>query len=154
MKKVKSKTHHSSFEKFATRMTHITGSNIAFISACSVVVLWLISGPLFNYSDTWQLIINTGTTIITFLMVFLIQKTQNKDSIAIQIKLNELVASNENASNRMVSVEDMTEEELLTLSKYYSKLALMAKSDSSLHTSHSIDEAKEKHQEKIEKQNK
>ena len=78
--------------------------------AILVVLIWLVSGPFFDYSDTWQLVINTGTTIITFLMVFLIQKTQNKDSIAIQIKLNELIACNNKASNRLVDIEDISEE--------------------------------------------
>ncbi len=144
----KTKKNGSTFEKFASKITHAAGSNMAFILACSAVIIWLITGPIFGYSDTWQLVINTGTTIITFLMVFLIQKTQNKDSIAIQIKLNELVASNELASNRLVSVEDMTESELLTLSKYYSKLAIMAKKEVNLQVSHSIEEAEQKHVEK------
>jgi low affinity Fe/Cu permease len=148
MKKKENKSNGSAFEKFASRMTKLTGSNWAFILACVAVVLWLVTGPIFNFSDTWQLVINTGTTIITFLMVFLIQKTQNKDSIAIQIKLNELVAANEKASNRLVSVEDLTEKELMTLSGYYTKLATMTKNEESLLVSHSIDEAEEKHEEK------
>jgi low affinity Fe/Cu permease len=146
----------SGFERFANRITHLAGSNYAFTGACMVIIIWLITGPVFNYSDTWQLVINTGTTIITFLMVFLIQKTQNKDAIAIQIKLNELVAANEKASNRMVSVEDMTEDELITISKYYSKLASMSKKDESLQVSHSIEEAvkldKEKNKNKGKKE--
>jgi low affinity Fe/Cu permease len=149
--KVNGNSNGSGFEKFASRMTHATGSNAAFFIACSAIILWLACGPVFDYSDTWQLVINTGTTIITFLMVFLIQKTQNKDSIAIQIKLNELVASNDKASNRLVSVEDMTESELMTLSKYYSKLATMAQKDINLQTSHSIEEAEEKHEEKTQR---
>jgi low affinity Fe/Cu permease len=148
----KNNKNHNGFEQFAGKITRVAGHTITFIIACSVVVIWLITGPIFNYSDTWQLIINTGTTIITFLMVFLIQKTQNKDSIAIQIKLNELVASNENASNRLVSVEDMTEEEMIVLSKYYSRLAKMAKKDISLQTSHSIEEAHDNQQGKSLKQ--
>lgn len=96
------------FERFANAATKFTGSSWAFIAATLVVILWAVSGPVFNYSETWQLVINTGTTIITFLMVFLIQKSQNKDSKAIQIKLNELIASNEKASNRIVDIEDLT----------------------------------------------
>ena len=138
----------STFERFASTIMRVTGTNTAFYTACAFVLLWLVTGPLFDFSDTWQLVINTGTTIITFLMVFLIQKTQNKDSIAIQIKLNELVAANEKASNRLVSVEQMTETELRTISEYYSKLAAMAKQEDNLLKSHSIDEAEERHEEK------
>src|SRR5688572_32280926 len=104
------------FESLASKVTRVAGSTYAFLSACLIIVLWLVTGPIFHFSDTWQLIINTATTIITFLMVFLIQKTQNKDSMAIQIKLNELVAASEKASNRLVSVEDLTEAELSMLS--------------------------------------
>ena len=139
----------SSFEKFASMITRKTGSTGAFIIACTVVLIWLLTGPLFHYSDTWQLVINTGTTIITFLMVFLIQKTQNKDSIAIQLKLNELVACNEKASNRLVDIEDLSEQELHTLGKYFSKLAEMTRTDRDIHSSHSIDEAEVLHQAKI-----
>src|SRR6187401_1058573 len=101
----------SFFEKFSSLITRKTGSTGAFVIACLVVVVWVATGPIFKYSDTWQLVINTGTTIVTFLMVFLIQKSQNKDSIAIQIKLNELIACNEKASNRLVDIEDISEEE-------------------------------------------
>ena len=139
------------FEKFATKVTRKAGSTGAFISAFTIILIWIISGPLFNYSDTWQLVINTGTTIITFLMVFLIQKSQNKDSIAVHIKLNELVASNENASNRMVDVEGLSEEELRTIAKYFEKLSQLTKNTSDLHVSHSIDEATENHGKKMGK---
>jgi low affinity Fe/Cu permease len=131
------------FETFATKTTQIAGSTAAFILALLVVIAWLATGPVFNYSDTWQLVINTGTTIVTFLMVFLIQKSQNKDALAIQLKLNELVAAHELASNRLVSVEDMTEDELRVLQKYYSKLAVLAQKDKNLQQSHSIEEAEE-----------
>src|SRR6187401_3021147 len=117
----------SFFESFAGTITRKTGSTGAFIIALIVVILWLASGPLFHFSDTWQLVINTGTTIITFLMVFLIQKTQNKDSIAIQLKLNELVASNEYSSNSLVDIESMTEEEMMIIQKYYHHLSQLAK---------------------------
>lgn len=100
------------FERFSNWATKFTGSSYAFIGATLIVLVWAISGPIFKYSETWQLVINTGTTIITFLMVFLIQKAQNKDSKAIQIKLNELLAANEKASNRIVDIEDLTEKEL------------------------------------------
>jgi low affinity Fe/Cu permease len=115
------------FERFSDRVVCITGSPGAFVGASLLVVVWSICGPVFNYSETWQLVINTGTTIITFLMVFLIQKTQNKDSKAIQIKLNELIASYEKASNRLVDIEDLTEEELDKLHKYYEKLGQLSK---------------------------
>lgn len=132
------------FENFASKATKATGSNYAFIIACSVVIVWLVSGPIFGYSDTWQLVINTGTTIVTFLMVFLIQKTQNKDGIAMQVKLNELVSANEKASNRIIDVEDLTEEELEYLEKYYRRLAEHTKKQHDLKSSHSIDKIDEK----------
>ncbi len=145
MKKNTEKVKVNYFEKFATAVTKSTGSTPAFIIAFLVVVVWGITGPFFHYSENWQLVINTGTTIITFLMVFLIQKSQNKDSLAIQLKLNELVAAHEFASNRLVDVENMTEEELLIIQKYYSRLSSFTKSEENLQQSHSIDEAHEQH---------
>lgn len=133
-------------EAFAAKVTKATGSTGAFITAFLVVLAWAISGPFFNYSETWQLVINTGTTIVTFLMVFLIQKSQNKDSLAIQLKLNELVASHEYASNRLVSVEDLTEEELKVIQKYYAQLNEFARKEERLQESHSIDEAEDVHE--------
>ncbi len=133
------------FEKFAGAVTKATGSTAAFISAFALVFVWGLSGPVFHYSENWQLVINTGTTIITFLMVFLIQKSQNKDSLAIQLKLNELVAAHEFASNRLVNVENMTEEELKVIQKYYSMLSEYSKKEESLQQSHSIDEADKQH---------
>lgn len=129
------------FERFANKVTAATGSTLAFIVAFVTVLVWAISGPYFNFSQDWQLVINTGTTIVTFLMVFLIQKSQNKDSLAIQLKLNELVAAHEYASNRLVNVENMSEEELIIIRKYYSKLSEIAQKDESIISSHSIDEA-------------
>lgn len=133
------------FEKFSSKVAQATGSTTAFFIALSTVIAWAVTGPLFNFSETWQLVINTGTTIITFLMVFLIQKAQNKDSLAIQLKLNELVAAHEFASNRLVNVENMTEDELNVIKKYYSNLSELIKEEESLQQSHSIDEAKENH---------
>jgi low affinity Fe/Cu permease len=130
-----------SFERFASTVTKITGSTAAFIIAFVIVVVWGVSGPVFHYSETWQLVINTGTTIITFLMVFLIQKSQNKDSLAIQLKLNELIAAHQFASNRLVNVENMTEDEMKVIQKYYTQLSRITKNEESLQTSHSIDEA-------------
>jgi low affinity Fe/Cu permease len=159
------KSNQSIFERFSNWATKFTGSSYAFIGATVIVIAWAISGPIFNYSETWQLVINTGTTIITFLMVFLIQKAQNKDSKAIQIKLNELIAAHEKASNRIVDIEDLTEKELDQLHCYYEKLADFAKEDADIHTSHSIDAAqrnqdykneffKRKHEEWLKKKQK
>jgi low affinity Fe/Cu permease len=136
------------FDKFSSAITHITGSPAAFITAISIVVVWGITGPLFKYSDTWQLVINTGTTIITFLMVFVIQQSQNKDTMAIHLKLNELIASSEKASNRLVDIEDLTEDELKVLKKFYVKLSDLAEKENDLHLSHSLDEAESIHEEK------
>ncbi len=130
-------------EKFAIFVTKATGSNYAFIIAFSLVMAWAISGPAFHYSENWQMVINIGTTTITFLMVFLIQKTQNKDSLAIQLKLNELVAAHKFASNRLVNVENMTEEELKILQIYYTKLSDFVENEESMQNSHSIDEPQE-----------
>jgi low affinity Fe/Cu permease len=134
------------FEDFSAQVTKATGSTPAFLVALGLVLVWLCTGPIFDYSETWQLVINTGTTIITFLMVFLIQKSQNKDSLAIQLKLNELVAANEYTSNRLVSVEDMTEDELKVIQKYYKKLSQYSQRESNLRESHSIDEAESNHE--------
>jgi len=133
------------FERFANWATKFTGSSTAFIGAAAIVILWAFTGPIFNYSETWQLVINTGTTIITFLMVFLIQKAQNKDSKAIQLKLNELIASSVKASNRMVDIEDLSEEELDEIHNFYAKLAQLAKKAESLKQSHSHEAALETH---------
>jgi len=133
-------------ERFSRRATEATGTSTAFILALLVIIIWLITGPLFNYSDTWQLVINTGTTIVTFLMVFLIQRSQNKDALAIHLKLNEIVAALEGASNRLVDVEDLTEDEIKTLHKHYQRLVEMAKKDLELTQSHSVEEADARHQ--------
>jgi low affinity Fe/Cu permease len=131
------------FERFSNAATKFTGSSSAFIIALLIVIIWGITGPVFHYSETWQLVINTGTTIITFLMVFLIQKAQNKDGKAIQLKLNELIAAHERASNRMVDIEDLTEAELDQLHKFYVTLSDLAKQETDIHCSHSIDAAQE-----------
>lgn len=136
------------FEKMSSIVTKASGSSAAFIIALSVIVIWLITGPIFNYSDTWQLIINTGTTIITFLMVFLIQRSQNKDSIALHLKLNELIIAQKYASNRLVAIEDIGESDLKILQKFYEHLAMLAKKDLSVQESHSINSANEHHQRK------
>lgn len=139
------KSPSNTFEKFASQVCKLTGSTPAFLIAFLIVILWALCGPFFDFSETWQLVINTGTTIITFLMVFLIQKAQNKDSLAIQLKLNELVASNEFSSNRLVDIESMTEDEMIIIQKYYKRLSELSKKEESLQTSHSIDEAQNVH---------
>jgi len=136
----------SFFEDFSQKVTRATGSTPAFIIAFAIVLIWAVTGPFFHYSETWQLVINTGTTIITFLMVFLIQKTQNKDSMAIQLKLNELIASHEFSSNRLVNIENISEDELKVIQKFYAQLSEASKKEQSLMESHSIDEAQQKHE--------
>jgi len=139
------------FNVFAAKLTKLTGSPWAFVLALSVVLIWVITGPIFKFSDTWQLVINTGTTIITFLMVFIIQQSQNRDTAALQLKLNELIASDKLASNRLVDIEDLTPEELEMLKRFYIKLAALAKKEKDIHTSHSIDEAQVLHSAKHSK---
>jgi low affinity Fe/Cu permease len=129
------------FGDVANKTSQAAGRASTFILAAGVVLVWAITGPLFQYSDTWQLVINTGTTIVTFLMVFLIQRSQNKDSLAIHLKLNEIVAVLQGASNRLINVEDLTEQEVATLHRHYQALAEIAKRDTTLTASHSIEEA-------------
>jgi low affinity Fe/Cu permease len=135
-------------EYVALLATKWTGSSAAFMIAVGIVAVWLISGPLFGYSDTWQLVINTGTTIVTFLMVFLIQRSQNKEALALQLKLNELVAAIAGASNRLINVEDLSEEEVRLLHDHYRELSRLAKRDGKLTESHSIEEAEGRHHQK------
>jgi low affinity Fe/Cu permease len=137
------------FERFASKVARATGSAWAFFLAMVAIIIWGITGPLFHYSDTWQLVINTGTTIITFLMVFVIQKSQNKDSKSVQLKLNELIAANKLASNRLIVVEDLTEGELDTLHHYYIRLAEETKKRLDMKESHSVEEAIENTEEKL-----
>ncbi len=138
---IKLSGHHSIFDRFATLVTRLTGSPWAFSLAVLSVLVWAASGPLFGFSETWQLVINTGTTIITFLMVFLIQQSQNKDSLAIHVKLNELIAAHEWASNRVVAVEDLDENDLATLRSFYCHLAKLAEKEGGIKHTHSLDEA-------------
>ena len=128
-------------ERSARAVTVWTGTSQAFGCAVGVVIVWALLGPVFHFSDTWQLVINTGTTIVTFLMVFLIQRAQNKDSLAIHLKLNEIVAGLQGASNRLINVEDLTEREVATLHRHYQTLAQIAKRDTTLTESHSVEEA-------------
>lgn len=135
------KKNKNLFERFSNWATAATGSSAAFVSAVGAIVIWAATGPVAKYSETWQLIINTGTTIITFLMVFLIQKSQNKDSKAIHLKLNELLAAHQGASNRMVDIEDLTEQELDKLHKFYKQLSEIAEREDDITCTHSIDAA-------------
>jgi low affinity Fe/Cu permease len=146
MKQDARKNKMGPIEKFSMVTTKAAGSSVAFVGALALIVIWGLTGPIFHYSETWQLVINTLTTIITFLMVFLIQKTQNKDSLAIQLKLNELVAAHEFASNRLINAENITEEELKVIQRFYAKLSDKAKGEESLQQSHSIDEATGMHE--------
>lgn len=136
------------FTEFSKVFTKAAGSPFATIGAMLVIIAWLITGPLFGFSDTWQLVINTGTTIITFLMVFIIQQSQNRDSMAIQLKLNELIAANEKTSNRLVDIEDLSEDELEILKKFYIKLAQIVKKEKNIRATHSLDEAEKVYLEK------
>jgi low affinity Fe/Cu permease len=133
------------FASIATAVTNFTGSSLGFGLAVATVLVWAITGPLFAWSDTWQLVINTGTTIVTFLMVFLIQRSQNKDGMAIQLKLNELVAAMQGASNRLIDLEEMSEDELKVLQRHFRRLAEMAREETDLLASHSVEEAEARH---------
>jgi low affinity Fe/Cu permease len=137
-------------ERFSSWATRVTGSTLGFSIAVGGTALWLISGPLFHYSDTWQLSINTVTTVVTFLMVFLIQRSQNKESMAVQLKLNELVASKKGASNRLIDIEDLDERELKVLHDHFRRLVEMSKADLDLKESHSVEEAQARHSRKLE----
>ena len=132
-------------ERFSYQATRATGTSSAFLLALATILVWAITGPIFGFSNTWQLVINTGTTIVTFLMVFLIQRAQNKDAVAIHLKLNEIVAAMEGASNRLIDVEDLSEAEIAALHDYYRKLIQLAKKDDNLTTTHSIEEATSSH---------
>jgi low affinity Fe/Cu permease len=141
-------------ESFLARLSRLatdwSGSSAAFGLATLTILIWLGTGPFFDYSNTWQLIINTGTTIVTFLMVFLIQRAQNKDSKAIHLKLNELVAAMKGASNRLINVEGLTEDEIKALHAHYGRLVVLSKTDEKFTESHSVEEAAERHQWKQE----
>jgi low affinity Fe/Cu permease len=130
-------------ERFSRMVTHWAGSSWAFAIALGTVVLWAVSGPIFSFSETWQLVINTGTTIVTFLLVFLIQRAQNKDALAIQVKLNELLASQQGASNRLINVEDWGEDEVVALHKRFNELSQKLSETERDGEVHSIREARE-----------
>jgi len=111
------------FARFATQSARAAGHPLALITAVGIIVIWALSGPAFGFSDTWQLIINTGTTVITFLMVFLIQNSQNRDNMAMQLKLDEVIRALKNAHNSLIDAEQLTQQELDELSEVYKRLA-------------------------------
>jgi len=119
----------SLFYRFAKWTSRATGHPVAFVLAALIIVAWLVSGPLFRFTDTWQLVINTGTTIVTFLMVFLIQNTQNRDSQALQLKLDELIRAVQGAHNALLDIEELTEHDLDRLREEYEELARQARKD-------------------------
>lgn len=151
LKKLKSSRFTKSplFDRIAHQVTRTAGSPYAFVIALLLILAWAVTGPLFNYSDTWQLVINTSTTIITFLMVFIIQQTQNKDTTALQLKLNELIACNESASNRLIDIEALTDQELQVVKNFYVKLAMLAEKENNLYGTHSLDDASLNHERKM-----
>jgi low affinity Fe/Cu permease len=116
-----------SFERLANSITRFSGSSQVFLAALALVLVWAFTGPLMKFSDTWQLIINTGTSIVTFLMVFIIQQSQNKETRAIQIKLNELISATKNARNGLMGIENLSEPELEELQQYYFKMTELVK---------------------------
>jgi low affinity Fe/Cu permease len=137
------------FERVSNTITTYSGSSPVFIAAVCLILLWAVTGPVFNFSNTWLLIVNTGTSVITFLMVFLIQKSQNKESIAVQLKLNELIAASTHASNRLLNIQDLSEEELKTLYEHYRKLVELTQQAQSNTQSHSVEDAIEAVEEEI-----
>ncbi|WP_313918725.1 low affinity iron permease family protein [Tahibacter sp.] len=140
----------SLFDRAAGTITHAVGTPTAFGLALGAILLWAASGPLFGYSETWQLVVNTATTIVTFLMVFVIQQSQNKDSVALHLKLNELLASHRHASNRLIAIEELDETELAVLRSFYCRLGELAAHERGVHETHSLDEAIEADREKRE----
>lgn len=141
------------FYRFSVWVTKATGRPGAFLLALMVIIIWAVSGYFFQFSETWQLVINTGTTIITFLMIFIIQQSQNRDTAAIHLKLNELIASNKDASNRLVKTEELSEKEQDVIKEYYQKISDENKNES-VFASHSLDEAERDSNEKKERSNK
>lgn len=152
VKKRKANIIKRKFVQFSTWVTKATGTPTAFFFALLIIFLWALTGRYFNYSEVWQLIINTGTTIVTFLMIFVIQQSQNRDTTAIHLKLNELIAANELTSNRLVASEDLTDEELAVIKRYYKKISEVSKRKQTLFTTHSLDEARQNTEEKEESQ--
>lgn len=133
------------FEWFAGQATRGAGSPTAFALAILGVVVWGVTGPIFHYSETWQLVINTATTIVTFIMVFLIQQAQNKDALAVHLKLNELLASHRHASSRLVAIEDLDEQDLKKLAAFYRQLSVLAEKEEDIGETHGLDDALQTH---------
>lgn len=144
------KTLNCLFNSFAKWIARMTGHPVVFVAAIAVIVVWAITGPMFGFNDSWQLVINTGTTIITFLMVFLIQNTQNRDTAAIHIKLDELIRSTKGAHNALLDLEEMEEHDLERLRKDYEDLAATARLD--LKEGKSDTQVRETKQQRIEEQ--
>ena len=130
------------FTRVASAIATMAGQPVAFLLALMIIIVWAVTGPLFAFSDTWQLVINTATTIVTFLMVFLIQRAQNKDAAVIQLKLNEVLAALEGASNQLINVEDLSEEDVRDLHKRYQRLMEKACCKGEVRSGHSIEEVK------------
>ena len=130
----------TAFDRFASGATRWAGSPAAFCMALATVLVWAAVGPIYHFSENWQLVINTGTTIVSFLMVFLIQQSQNKDSVAMHLKLNELLAANRNASNRKIGIETLDEQDLRDVAAFYVRLAERAKAAGANKEAHSLDE--------------
>jgi low affinity Fe/Cu permease len=130
------------FNNLSGDILKVSGSPVTFLCALLIVLIWGIAGPFCHFSDTWHEVMNTGITIITFFMVFVIQQAQNKDTMSLQMKLNELIAATKGASNRVINIEEMSEEELKTLKKFYAKLSDLSEKDGNFGAAHSVDEAK------------
>jgi low affinity Fe/Cu permease len=136
-------------ERFSGTVARWTGSTAALASAFGLIIVWVLAGPILRFSDSWQLTINTTTTIVTFLMVFLIQRAQNKDARATALKLNEVIAALEGASNRLIDLEDLSEAELDALHEHFRRLVALARQDRVLTASHSVEEAEARHRGKL-----
>jgi low affinity Fe/Cu permease len=140
--------HRALFDRIAGTITQAVGTSGAFAIAFGAILVWGASGPLFGFSEGWQLVVNTATTIVTFLMVFVIQHSQNKDSVALHLKLNELLSAHRNASNRLIAIEDLDETELATLRQFYCRLGELAAEHRGVESTHSLEEALQAHEEK------
>jgi low affinity Fe/Cu permease len=144
----RSKSNVPVLERASLVVTRWTGTGTALACAVGLVIAWLLLGPVFHFSDTWQLVINTTTTIVTFLMVFLIQRTQNKDALAVSLKLNELIAAIQGASNRLIDAEGLSERELEMLHRHFGELVKLSRNETDVARSHSVEEAAARHERK------
>lgn len=139
---------HAYYNRFLNTITRISRRPLASILAFFLIILWAFTVPFFVFSNIWQLFINSSTTIITFLMVFIILQSQNKDTIALQLKLNKLIASQKNASTRLINIEDLTSNELNVLKKFYTNISGLSAQDNDLYSFHFIEEATTLHKNK------